>query len=37
LVDGMGLVRWHDVSYEPFTNAQFLLDEAKRLLGALEH
>ena len=33
LIDGEGQVRWHDVSYEPFTDAQFLLDEAKRLLG----
>lgn len=33
LIDANGLVRWHDISYEPFTNAQFLLDEAKRLLS----
>ena len=33
LIDGEGLVRWHDISYEPFLNAKFVLDEAKRLLG----
>ncbi|MEX0978793.1 MAG: peroxiredoxin family protein, partial [Pirellulales bacterium] len=33
LVDGEGLVRWRDISYEPFADAKFLLDEAKRLLG----
>ena len=32
LVDGAGQVRWLDVSYEPFQDAQFLLKEAKRLL-----
>ena len=33
LVDGQGLVRWQDISFEPFTDAKFLLGEAKRLLG----
>ena len=33
LIDGEGLVRWHDISSEPFSNTKFLLDEAKRLLG----
>jgi alkyl hydroperoxide reductase subunit AhpC len=32
LIDGAGLVRWHDVGYEPFMDAIFVLDEAKRLL-----
>lgn len=32
LVDGQGQIRWLDVSYEPFTNAEFLLQEAQRLL-----
>lgn len=32
LVDGDGLVRWQDISYQPFTEAGFLLDESKRLL-----
>jgi peroxiredoxin len=32
LVDAAGLVRWQDVSYEPFTEPRFLLGEAKRLL-----
>ena len=33
LIDAEGQVRWHDISYEPFTDAKFLLQEAKRLLG----
>jgi peroxiredoxin len=33
LIDAEGQVRWHDVSYEPFTDARFLLEESKRLLG----
>jgi peroxiredoxin len=33
LIDGNGLVRWNDVSSEPFMNADFLLSEAKRLLA----
>jgi peroxiredoxin len=33
LIDGAGRVRWQDVSYEPFTDARFLLAEAKRLLA----
>jgi len=33
LIDGEGLVRWHDISYEPFLNPQFLLDEAQRQLN----
>jgi peroxiredoxin len=32
LIDGAGLIRWHDVGYEPFMDANFVLDEAKRLL-----
>ena len=32
LIDGSGRVRWQDISYEPFNEPQFLLDEAKRLL-----
>jgi peroxiredoxin len=32
-IDGTGLVRWQDISYEPFQNAKFLLGEAKRLLS----
>ncbi len=35
LIDKEGLVRWQDISSEPFTDAAFLLDEAKRLLGLL--
>jgi peroxiredoxin len=33
LVDTQGRVRWADVSYEPFKNTAFLLEESKRLLG----
>lgn len=33
LIDAEGLVRWHNISSEPFNDAKFLLDEAKRLLG----
>ena len=33
LVDGDGLVRWQDISYDPFMDADFLLSEARRLLG----
>jgi peroxiredoxin len=32
LIDGQGLIRWHDVSYEPFKDVGALLAEAKRLL-----
>lgn len=32
LIDGNGLVRWQDISYEPFGNTEFLLAEAQRLL-----
>lgn len=33
LIDSEGLVRWHDISYEPFNNPEFVLKEAKRLLS----
>jgi len=33
LIDGQGLVRWQSISAEPFMDAKFLLDEAKRLLA----
>jgi peroxiredoxin len=32
-IDGRGLVRWQDISYEPFNDPKFLLGEAKRLMG----
>jgi peroxiredoxin len=32
LIDGQGLVRWQDIGYEPFMEADFLLAEAQRLL-----
>lgn len=32
LVDGAGLIRWQDISHEPFTDVKFLLSEAKRQL-----
>lgn len=33
LADGAGRVRWLDVSFEPFTEIEWLLAESKRLLG----
>ena len=33
LIDPAGKVRWRDVGFQPFTNPQFVLDEAKRLLA----
>lgn len=33
VIDGKGLVRWHDISYEPFMDPDFVLKEAQRLLG----
>jgi peroxiredoxin len=33
LIDAAGLIRWQDIGYEPFTDAKFLLEESKRLLG----
>ena len=32
LIDGQGLVRWQDISYEPFKDTKFLLAESQRLL-----
>ena len=33
LLDGQGRVRWQDISYEPYTDTEFLLAESKRLLA----
>jgi peroxiredoxin len=33
LVDSSQHLRWLDVSYKPFMEAKFLLDESQRLLG----
>lgn len=33
LVDARGKVRWQDISYEPFTEIEWLVGESKRLLG----
>ena len=33
LIDGQGMIRWHDISYEPFLEVDFLLAETKRLLS----
>ncbi len=33
LIDGKGKVRWQNISYEPFTAVDFLLEEAERLLA----
>jgi alkyl hydroperoxide reductase subunit AhpC len=36
LIDGAGRVRWLDISFEPFLDWEFLLDESVRLLGLPE-
>jgi peroxiredoxin len=33
LIDKAGLVRWQDISHEPFMDPEFLLKESKRLLA----
>jgi len=33
LIDGEGYCRWFDVSFEPFMDINFLLNESKRLLS----
>jgi peroxiredoxin len=33
LIDAQGLTRWHDISYEPFSDVDFLLAESNRLLA----
>jgi peroxiredoxin len=33
LIDADGLVRWQDISFEPFMDADFLLKESQRLLS----
>ena len=33
LIDADGLVRWQDISFQPFTQAKWLLGESKRLLA----
>jgi peroxiredoxin len=33
LIDASGLVRWQDISYEPFMDVDFLLKETQRQLG----
>lgn len=33
LIDANGLVRWQDISYEPFMDMEFLVKESVRLLG----
>jgi peroxiredoxin len=33
LIDSQDRVRWQDISHEPFTDAEFLVEEAKRLLA----
>ncbi|MBR90688.1 MAG: alkyl hydroperoxide reductase [Verrucomicrobiales bacterium] len=33
LIDGTGKIRWQDISHEPFTAVNFLLEEAERLLS----
>ena len=33
LIDAEGMTRWCDISYEPFLDASFLLQESRRLLA----
>lgn len=33
LIDAAGKIRWQDISYEPFMDHEFVLQEAKRLLA----
>ena len=33
IIDGNGLIRWQDISYEPFMDPDFVLREGKRLLN----
>lgn len=33
LIDGEGLIRWQDISFQPFMETKFLLTEARRLLN----
>lgn len=33
VIDAEGLIRWQDISYEPFMDADFVLQEARRLLS----
>jgi peroxiredoxin len=33
LIDGQGQIRWQDISYQPFMNAEWLLEECQRLLS----
>ena len=33
VIDQQGRVRWQDISYEPFMDAEFVLEEANRLLS----
>lgn len=37
LVDSNGKVRWQDISFEPFTDMKFLVNESRRLLGLSKH
>ncbi|ADG69752.1 alkyl hydroperoxide reductase/ Thiol specific antioxidant/ Mal allergen [Planctopirus limnophila DSM 3776] len=32
LIDGQGLIRWHDLGADPFMDVDFLLEESQRLL-----
>lgn len=36
LIDPKGKVRWQDIGFQPFKDAQFLLQESKRLLAQTE-
>ena len=32
-IDGAGLIRWHDISFEPFMDVDFVLKEARRQMA----
>ncbi len=36
LIDAAKRIRWHDISYEPFDDPDFVIEEATRLLGEPE-
>ncbi|MCH2202232.1 MAG: peroxiredoxin family protein [Fuerstiella sp.] len=36
VIDAEGLIRWQDISFEPFMDPEFVLKEAQRLIGLTE-
>ena len=35
LIDAAGLVRWHDIGYEPFMDPKFVLEEAATIAASI--